>query len=211
MATRLVHAGADPEEADAEIVAGVLDALDHRAIGSERVASSICWHAYRRARRHLGLNRPADLSLEGMAIPPEAPSPSISANPEEVLVVAVRAGVIAAADAELLASNRLDGRTLDELAPDFEVARDTLKKRRVRAENRILALLDDSPWGVVPLRGRIGYQWQRALARRGTGRGQTGRYHSRPYGRIGEARSLDPSAALWSAPDGSRTLAGAAA
>lgn len=211
MATRLTHAGADPEEADAEMFAGVLSALGHPAIGDDHVASSICWHAYRHCRRQLFLDEPGALSLEAMLEPLQALAPSVSANPEEVLAVAVRFGVILAADAELIATCRLEGRELVELAAETGLRVPTVQRRRARAEARVVALLDETGWGVAPMRGQLGKRWRHAVRTRGTGRYEGLSHRSRPDRRHGASHTSVRSPGLWSSPSDCRALARTAA
>ena len=211
MTARLVHSGADPEDAAAEMFFGVLSAIDRRALGPDHVASSICWHAYRHCRRQLFLDEPEAISLEGMLEPPEAADPSVSANPEEVLAVAVRAGVLDAEDAELIACCRLDRRGLPELASESGLPVPTVQRRRARAEARVIALLDEDNWGIAPLRGRLGGRWARALRARGTGRDAALTYRSRPLTRMGVRPTRGRSPGLWSSPSSCRALTSTAA
>ena len=61
--------------------------------------------------------------------------------PEQPLRRAVDAGAISAEEAELIAQTRIDGRSLVELATEIGVPYDALRKRRERAERRLLLFL----------------------------------------------------------------------
>jgi DNA-directed RNA polymerase specialized sigma24 family protein len=61
--------------------------------------------------------------------------------PEQPLRRAVNAGAITAEEAELIAQTRIDGRPLVELAIEIGVQYDALRKRRERAERRLLLFL----------------------------------------------------------------------
>ncbi|HXA27664.1 MAG TPA: hypothetical protein VN193_02860 [Candidatus Angelobacter sp.] len=185
---RLVCAGADPVESSSEVVAALLGALADRALPPRGIAASLCWHAYRQARRALRIGEVRPLSLDRLIVPVAAPPASLRANPEEVLIALVHAGALAAADAELVAASRLEKRELAALAPAFGVGGDSLQKRRVRAEGRLTAVLDASVRSGAPARGRLGVRWARALERRDANSAAALSYRPRPGARLGVAR-----------------------
>ena len=69
--------------------------------------------------------------------PPAPPQPA----PVELLLQATQAGIITAADTELIIATRLDGLTVQHLARRQGAATKTLYKRRHRAETRLLAAI----------------------------------------------------------------------
>jgi DNA-directed RNA polymerase specialized sigma24 family protein len=81
-------------------------------------------------------------------VPP--PPPSLPVTLERPLRRAVDAGAITVDEAELIARTRIDGTPLVELAAAIGVGYDALKKRRQRAERRLLLFLgrrDVPSWG----------------------------------------------------------------
>ncbi|MEU3213444.1 sigma-70 family RNA polymerase sigma factor [Nocardiopsis alba] len=71
--------------------------------------------------------------------------PETARSCELVLQAAVRAGIVTAAEAELIARTRLEKSTLVALSTETGVAYKTLAKRRQRAETRLAAALSASP------------------------------------------------------------------
>jgi DNA-directed RNA polymerase specialized sigma24 family protein len=86
--------------------------------------------------------------------------------PEQPLRRAVDAGAISAEEAELIAQTRIDGRPLVELAAEMRVAYDALRKRRERAERRLLLFLGPDV--------RFGDRNRRSFSARVAGPGLTG-------------------------------------
>jgi len=185
MRDRLLHAGADAWAVEAELVGGVASWLHDRPRPAvQGVAASICWHAYRHARRGLGLDDAPVMSVEWAKTPPVVPPASVSASAESVLNAAVEKGVLTWTDAEVVAATRLDCRSLDEVAAEMGVRPDTLQRRRARAEARLTAWLDGSAWKVIPRGGRLGLRWARALAQSERERRAAASYRARPGGRV---------------------------
>jgi len=199
MRQRLVFAGADGAEAEAELLAGLLlVAHERRFDGRRGVAATLCWRAHDAAYRALGLDRgrgDRPLALDLLVTPPAIPAPGLQANPEAVLHAAVTRGVLTAADAEIVATTRMDDRTLAELAGETGLRTATLQKRRARAEARLAALLD--PWisGVRPGSRGLGGRWTRARKANEATRGAPRTYRARPWARVPAAGGSLPSVA----------------
>lgn len=91
----------------------------------------LIWAAYRRARGFLA----DELAHRSLVAPPAAQG----GHPDLVLADAVEAGVITAAEAELIGATRLGDVPLRQLAGPSETAYDALQKQRRRAELELLA------------------------------------------------------------------------
>ena len=134
----------DRREVGPEIVAALLEALAHLDPGRDRIAASVLWEVYRRAYRALV---PADLVLPLSEL---CEQPALRAGgPEDVLARAVRAGVVTADDAELIAATRLEDRRIIDLAASLGLPVARLKKQRWRAERRVVRLLHRESTGAV--------------------------------------------------------------
>ena len=129
--------GVDAQEVGSEVVLGLLEALAHLDPGRDRIAASVCWEVYRRAYRATVQRDGCPLPLSDHVAAPEL----IGLHPEEVLARAIRAGVLTPDDAELVASTRLELRSVSEVARTLGLPRPRLAKRRLRAEARVAELL----------------------------------------------------------------------
>ena len=106
-----------------------------------RVAARLIGAATRRARRLAAAERAAWSHREAGARPPVPET--APAHPDLVLARAVRDGVVSPCDAELVVASRLERVRLSALARRWGVRHDTLRKRRLRAERRLVAWLAD--------------------------------------------------------------------
>ena len=127
---RLAH------DLEAEALVGLLQAVQSWQLGQDRVATRLVWAAargaYRLLRREAALgDRETSVGL-GLEPPPRPP-----AHGDLLLAQAVRAGVLSAEDAELIAATRLQEIPLRELAGRFGVGYEALRKRRWRAETAL--------------------------------------------------------------------------
>lgn len=129
----------DRDDLEAEVLAGFLTALHTIDPDSGRLAARLCWAGYRAglALRHRDEDdvRRRAASAEGAA--PQQPW----GHPDFVLAAAVRAGVITAAEADLIGATRLDGVRLEQVAAAWGSTRAAVLKRRYRAERRLVAAL----------------------------------------------------------------------
>jgi hypothetical protein len=129
------------EDLDAEILTGFLQALRTVDPDAGRLPSRLCWAAFRAGlallERELAFPPP-------MAEPPDTAAPMLPwGHPDLVLADLVRAGVIAAEDAALIGSTRLEDTTLAEAARTLGISTAAAKMRRYRAENLLIAALTD--------------------------------------------------------------------
>ena len=137
--------GVDAQEVGSEVVIGLLEALAHLDPCRDRIAASVCWEVYRRAYRATVPSDGCPLPLSDHVAAPAL----IGLHPEEVLTRAVRAGVLTVDDAELVASTRLELRSVSEVARTLGLPRPRLAKRRLRAEARVAELLRREAAGVA--------------------------------------------------------------
>jgi hypothetical protein len=130
----------DTADLDAEVLVGFLAAL--RVVDVERpgIASRLCWAAYRAGlRARYAEAAAAHRRLEEASVSASPPPPW--EHPDFVLADAVAKGVLAPVDAELIGRTRLEGRELREVAPEVGLGYEAAKKRRQRAEPRLVAAI----------------------------------------------------------------------
>jgi DNA-directed RNA polymerase specialized sigma24 family protein len=143
----------DPADLDAEILAGLINAVRTYGPCGPRIA----WHlvdkaqmAARRLRRRearaiLGLpptgNRRALHPAWQHPGATDAQPPEPWHDPAFVLQSAVRAGALRQDEADLLTATQLEGRTLREIATDTGVPFSTLRQRHLRARRRLREFL----------------------------------------------------------------------
>jgi hypothetical protein len=129
--------GYDGETADldAEILTGFLAALRSVDTSRHSIALRLRWAAYRAgaAYRYADAEpvRPHELPFAA------APPPRPWGHPDLVLADAVAKDVISAADADLIGRTRLEAVPLATAARALDLAYQTAKKRRLRAEAKI--------------------------------------------------------------------------
>ena len=130
----------DRDDIDAEVLAGFLTALHTIDPDSGRLPSRLRWAGYRAglALRH----RDTDAAHRRAVGMEAAAPPRPWGHPDFVLAAAVTAGVITAAEAQLIGDTRLDGVGLEDAAAARGVSRNTLLARRSRAERRLVAGLN---------------------------------------------------------------------
>lgn len=129
----------DRDDLEAEVLAGFLTALRALDPDSGRLPSRLCWAAYRAG---LALRRRDTDDVRRRAAGVEAAAPPRPwGHPDFVLAAAVTAGVISAADADLIGVTRLEGRHLAVAAAERGISRGALLTRRSRAERRLAAAI----------------------------------------------------------------------
>jgi hypothetical protein len=133
----------DPDDLQTEVLTGFLAAvrgLDLDDLEHIPLASRLCWAAWRAGQAlayadaaYTSRTRELDGSLDGPVMP--------WGHPDFVLAAAVRAGVLTAAEAELIGRSRLEQVPLAQIARELGVKHSTLCMRRTRAENKIAAAI----------------------------------------------------------------------
>jgi DNA-directed RNA polymerase specialized sigma24 family protein len=137
---RLVSSALDPDDLDAELLAGVWEAATAIAPRTPNVASRLRHGARRRAlaavrQAEEWAGRSESLGGDEEAAGPESSSSAV----DDVLAEAVRAGVISSAEADLFRAPRA---TVGELASRLGLTGGGVRSRRLRAKRRLLAWLD---------------------------------------------------------------------
>jgi hypothetical protein len=125
---------------EAEMLTGYLTALKAMELETGRIASRLCWAAYRAADRY----RASDPARSGVVTPMAGsmPPPRPWGHPDFVLARAVTDGILSDYEAELIARTRLEHRTLNSLAAEWGLPVSTLADDRARAEDRLVEVLD---------------------------------------------------------------------
>lgn len=140
------------KEADleAEMLAGLLAALDRFGPGRSRPAGRLCGQAFDAAKRLLRAEL-AERSRPGHdAVSAEPPKPY--GHPDFVLARAVAEGAVCADDAELIGATRLGEMSLADAAASWGLSYKAAERRRHRAETALVAWIRDGfvAEGAVP-------------------------------------------------------------
>jgi hypothetical protein len=128
-------------DVEAELLAGLMEAVAACAPERGRVAARLIWTATRAAYRVFQLEQRERPGLPSGELVGALARPA--GHPDRVLAKAVAEGVITAADAALIGETRIGGVRLRELAARWGVGYDALRKRRQRAEGPLVAWLLD--------------------------------------------------------------------
>ena len=130
---------------EAEALVALLQAASTCERGRPRLAARLCWLARSGAQRVLRdeLAERARPAAEAVSAAPPRPW----GHPDLVLEKAVAAGVICAADAQLIGATRLGDEGLAEVAADLGIAYGACHQRRRRAEAALVTWMrsDDYP------------------------------------------------------------------
>jgi len=126
---------------EAELLVGVLVALDRVPPGRPRPAGWLTGRAFDAAKQLLRREQAESAQPDGDPAAPELARPTLSGNPEVVLTRAVAAGVLCADDADLIAATRLEKVALTDAAADRGVSYNAAARRRLRAEQALAAWL----------------------------------------------------------------------
>ena len=127
------------EDIDAEILTGFLAAVRSLDLSRRAIALRLRWAAYRAgaAYRATIINHLSSSEDPGLAAIPQHPR----GHPDLLLAEAITQGVISAADAEIIASTRLESLALTDAARQLEVPYDAMRMRRARAESRLASAI----------------------------------------------------------------------
>jgi hypothetical protein len=143
-----------PDKADdieAEMLVALLQAVARTGPNRARVAARLTWLAHNGASRHL---RHDTAERAGVGTDPVSSAPPRPwGHPDLVLARAVRFGIVALEDAELIAHTRLGDLRLIDAASALGISYRAAQKRRVRAEFALAAWLrsdDYVPFDFVP-------------------------------------------------------------
>lgn len=130
------------EDLDGEIVTAFLDHLATIDVSRPGILPRLRWAAFRAAERSVAAE--IDFVRHAAAFCSEPPRMPVG-HEDLVLARAERAGVVSAADADLIGMTRLEGLELAEAAEMLGVSRNAVKIRRQRAEARLVAWLQGRP------------------------------------------------------------------
>lgn len=142
-AARLIRAETPPggefADVEADLLTAAFDALRTVDVDRPRLARELVAAAYRSARRacraelgHASRRAPAAAAL---------PPPPLAAHPDFVLADAVTAGALTRVGTYLIGETRLAGRSTADVAADLGLSPATARRRRARAERRLVAWL----------------------------------------------------------------------
>jgi hypothetical protein len=129
----------DLDDLQAEVLTGFLAAmraLDGDDLDRVPLASRLCWAAWRAGQKHAYAT--ADWGSRRRDLDEFPATPALPwGHPDLVLAAAVRAGILTAAEAELIGRNRLERIPLAVIAAEQGVSHSSLCNRRARAEDKI--------------------------------------------------------------------------
>lgn len=131
-------------ELQAEALGGFWTAAGRVTPGAGRVAARLTWAARRAADAFLARERKAQTVKEQARTDPALRAASdedrthVEGHPDLVLAAAVADRVLSARDANLIAVTRLEGERLWDAAIRLGVSYAAVKKRRIRAETRLV-------------------------------------------------------------------------
>jgi hypothetical protein len=131
-------------ELETEALTGLWSAAEFIRLDSRRIASRLTWAAHRSAGTYLRAEQAQHQALQQAATDPAhrlGPQghQRRSGHPDFVLAAGVAAGVLSATDADLIGRTRLEGEELCDAAARLGVSHHVVKKRRIRAETRLVA------------------------------------------------------------------------
>jgi hypothetical protein len=124
---------------DAEVLTGFLSAVRTLDLSRRAISLRLRWAAYRAgaAYRATVANHPVSTEDPGLATVPQRSW----GHPDLLLADAITQGVISAADAEIIASTRLESLALTAVARQLAVPYDAVRMRRRRAESRLASAI----------------------------------------------------------------------
>jgi hypothetical protein len=156
------------EELESEALTAFLVALARCRPGRDRIASWLCW------RTRVGAARLLRAELAERAGPGTGPVPADPprpwGHPDFVLAKVVAAGVIDPEDGDLIASTRLEHKSLAEAARKLGISYKACQLRRARAEATLAEFIESdwySPFDFVEKRPRTPCSSRRGRPRHG--------------------------------------------
>src|SRR6266508_3639749 len=142
----------DPTDLESEIAKGFLEALNTIDVTEYALCARLVRAAHKSGTK-LVYAEAAFAGARWEEFDSRAPVPPWG-HPDFVLLGAVDAGVITDDEAKLIATTRLEGVPVDQIAALFGECTNTVVQRRRRAENRLAAALADGELSGVVLRAR---------------------------------------------------------
>jgi hypothetical protein len=131
---------------EVEALTGLWAAARRTQLGQGRVAARLLWAARRAAGEYLSAERAfraaaADVTIDQVGSSLAGSMRPAAGHPDLVLAAAVRAGVLLARDAELIALSRIERLDLPEAAARMGLSYSAARQRRSRAETQLVAWL----------------------------------------------------------------------
>lgn len=129
-------------DVQADLLEGFIQALPTVNLEQPRICARLCNAAYVTARRRVVVEEAA-ASGEAADAPGSRLPPRLYGHPDFVLARAVAAGVISAADADLIGATYLEETTLAEYADQVGISRWAAYRRRDQAKARLVAAIQE--------------------------------------------------------------------
>ncbi len=126
----------------AEVLAGLIEAVAEERLTGDRVFSRLIWASSRAARRLL-FSELSHLTRKARSRDEQDPPAREEGHPDLVLAVAVAASVITEDQAQLIGETRIGGVPLERISASGGVPYDTLQKRRRRAELALVSWISE--------------------------------------------------------------------
>ncbi|WP_233576205.1 hypothetical protein [Saccharopolyspora rhizosphaerae] len=136
----------DTADIEAAVLAGFIAELAQIDCSRKQIMVRLRWAAYRAG--HAAVREALDTPLPSGTTPSSAPPPRPWGHPDIVLARAVADEVITPDEAHLIGATRLERIPLTEVAERFGASYEAIKKKRQRAERKLVDYLrDDSDAG----------------------------------------------------------------
>ncbi|GAB3848595.1 hypothetical protein GCM10027610_070430 [Dactylosporangium cerinum] len=154
----------DSDDLDSELIVGFVARLETVDVAEPRICGRLIDAGMRAARKARDRESDAQLVRTGVAGPLAPVQPWD--HPDLVLVRAVAAGVLDAAEATLIGATRLGETTLAQSAEQLGISAGMASSWRRRAELRLAEAIRAGDLAFVPIRARRGDDGRDASARR---------------------------------------------
>jgi hypothetical protein len=132
----------DPSDVHAEILRGFLAALTEIDVDRPAIMTRLRWAAYRAG--HAAVREALDAPMPTSGALSSSVRSAPSGHPDLVLARAVTASVITAEEADMIGATRLDRIRLRVWAAEDGARYEAVRKSRQRAEQRLVAWLNDA-------------------------------------------------------------------
>ncbi|GAB3671563.1 hypothetical protein REH65_00080 [Saccharopolyspora sp. ID03-671] len=131
----------DAADIEAAVLAGFVTELAQIDCSRKKIMVRLRWAAYRAG--HAAVREALDTPLPTGTTPSSAPPPRPWGHPDIVLARAVTDEVITPDEAHLIGATRLERIPLAEVAAHYDVSYEAIKKKRQRAERKLVDYLRD--------------------------------------------------------------------
>ncbi|MEV4644947.1 hypothetical protein [Saccharopolyspora sp. NPDC049357] len=131
----------DTADIEAAVLAGFVTELAQIDCSRKQIMVRLRWAAYRAG--HNAVREALDTPLPAGTTPSSSPPPRPREHPDFVLARAVTDEVITPDEAHLIGATRLEGIALAEVAEHYGASYEAIKKKRQRAEHKLVDYLRD--------------------------------------------------------------------